>query len=162
MKDAEGVQFLQWCLPQLRLIWPAYRKVRRQVYKCLRRRLESLGLGSLAGYRTYLEAHPEEWEILDTSCWISISRFYRSKSVFQLLGQEVSPALAGLCRYLVFTYFDRPLQGNTLHNLVERMHVGGAFVIGKNERLPEGELGLLPWSEKEGVYRWAPTANVVT
>ena len=94
MNDAEGVSFLQWALPRLRLRWPGYRKIRRQVYKRLSRRLDSLGLGSLAEYRTYLEAHPEEWGILDTCCWISISRFYRDRRVFQCLEQAVLPELA--------------------------------------------------------------------
>ena len=271
MTDAEGVQFLQWCLPRLRHCWSGYRKVRRQVYKRLRRRLESLGLGSLAEYRSYLEAHSEEWGILDTSCWISISRFYRDKSVFRLLEQEVLPELARqvlvkgertlycwsigcasgeepftlslvwklalqsrfpsvrfvvlatdvdqqaigraqrgcyppsslrdlpeswggegfdhtaegsmikaefresvtfleqdirhvmpresfhliLCRYLVFTYFDASLQSDTLRQFVERMQVGGAL-------LPDGEFGLVPWSQKEGVYRRAPAESVIT
>jgi hypothetical protein len=30
MKDTEGDQFLQWCLPRLQLCWPGYRKVRRR------------------------------------------------------------------------------------------------------------------------------------
>ncbi len=94
MKDAEGVQFLQWCLPHLQLRWPGYRKVRRQVYKRIQRRLQSLGLQSFADYRSYLEAHAEEWALLDTYCWIPISRFYRDKGVFQFLGQEVLPRLA--------------------------------------------------------------------
>ncbi len=67
MKDAEGVKFLQWCLPRLRLIWPGYRKVRRQVYKRIQRRLETLSLSSLADYQRYLQTHPEEWTVLDSS-----------------------------------------------------------------------------------------------
>lgn len=269
MRDTEGVQFLQWCLPRLRLIWPGYRKVRRQVYKRLQRRLQSLGLSSVGDYQAYLETHPEEWETLDSSCWISISRFYRDKSVFIFLEQEVLPFLARqvltrgenvlrcwsigcasgeepyslsllwklkvqarfptvrlvnlgtdiddqaiaraqrgcyagsslsdvpeewrtqgfdqtaegfwitpefresvsfvvqdirrtapeetfhliLCRYLAFTYFDATLQDTTIRKLVERIRPGGAMVIGKGESLPEGEFGLIPWSEQEGVYR---------
>ena len=94
MKDVEGVQFLQWCLPRLQLRWSGYRKVRRQVYKRIQRRLQSLGLNSLTDYQIYLEAHPEEWAVLDSYCWIPISRFYRDKGVFQLLEQEVLPSLA--------------------------------------------------------------------
>lgn len=94
MRDPEGVQFLQWCLPRLRLRWPGYRKVRRQVYKRIQRRLQLLDLASLADYQAYLEAHPEEWTVLDSYCWISLSRFYRDKSVFQFLEQEVLPSLA--------------------------------------------------------------------
>jgi chemotaxis protein methyltransferase CheR len=271
MTDAEGVQFLQWCLPRLRLGWSGYRKVRRQVYKRISTRLQLLGLRSLDDYRSYLETHSEEWDILDSALWISISRFYRDKSVFQFLEQEVLPSLARqalaegedvlrcwsigcaggeepysllilwkmklqaqflpvrliilatdidsqalsrarkgcysfsslrdlpenlhtqgfdqtaegssikaefrepvtfleqdirqampresfhliLCRYLVFTYFDAPLRDKTLRCLVGKMRRGGALVIGKGETLPEGEFGLIPWSEKEGIYRRA-------
>lgn len=271
MRDGEGVQFLQWCLPRLQLRWPGYRKVRRQVYKRISTRLQSLGLHSLGDYRSYLETHPEEWEILDSSCWIPISRFYRDKGAFQFLEQEVLPSLgrqalaqgenvlrcwslgcaAGeepyslsllwklklqaqfptvwllilatdiddraiaraqqgcyppsslrdlpeswrgqafdhtpeglrikpeyrepvtflvqdireaapeetfhliLCRYLAFTYFDEALQNNTLRQVVDRMQIGGALVIGNGETLPDGEFGLTPWSEKEGVFRRA-------
>lgn len=94
MRDVEGIQFLQWCLPRLQLCWPGYRKVRRQVYKRIQRRLQLLDLPSLTDYRIYLEVHPEEWEVLDSCCWIPISRFYRDKSLFLFLEQEVMPQLA--------------------------------------------------------------------
>ncbi|MDH4237618.1 MAG: hypothetical protein OEV17_10280, partial [Nitrospira sp.] len=94
MKDAEGVHFLQWCLPRLGLVWPGYRKVRRQVYKRIQRRLETLSLSALADYQRHLETHPDEWTVLESLCWISISRFYRDKAVFEFLEQEVLPSLA--------------------------------------------------------------------
>lgn len=258
-------------MPRLQLCWPGYRKVRRQVYKRIQQRLQLLDLPSLTDYQTYLETHPEEWALLDSSCWIPISRFYRDKSVFLFLEQEVVPHLARrvsangggvlrcwslgcaageepyslsllwklklqaqfpalrlailatdidkqaigraqrgcyplsslrdlpetwrtegfdqtfegfgikpqfresvtfveqdireaapqetfhliLCRYLAFTYFDAPLQSKTLRRIVERMQPDGALVIGKGETLREAELGLIPWSEKERVYRRA-------
>jgi chemotaxis protein methyltransferase CheR len=83
IRDPDGVQFLQWGLPRLHLRWPGFRKVRRQVYKRLNRRMLDLQLSGLDEYRVYLENHPTEWAILDTLCWISISRFYRDKGVFQ-------------------------------------------------------------------------------
>jgi chemotaxis protein methyltransferase CheR len=92
--DTEGVQFLQWCLPRLHLSWAGFRKVRRQVYKRISRRLKELGLPSVGAYRDYLEDHPTEWITLDTLCWISISRFYRDRSVFQHLETAVLPQLA--------------------------------------------------------------------
>ncbi|HSA88003.1 MAG TPA: CheR family methyltransferase [Nitrospira sp.] len=278
MKDAEGVEFLQWSLPKLGLVWPGYRKVRRQVYKRIQRRLESLSLSTVADYQRYLETHPKEWTVLDSLCWISISRFYRDKAVFEFLEQEVLPSLARqilaqgervlrcwsigcaggeepyslslfwklklqaqfptvrlvilatdvdeqavaraqrgcyppnslsdlpeswraqgfdhtaegslikaefrepvtflnqdirhvipretfhliLCRYLALTYFDASLQSDTLQRLVERMAPGGVLVVGKGERLPNDDFGLIPWSEKECVYRRAPTASVIT
>jgi len=94
ISDADGVQFLQWCLPDLHLRWPGFRKVRRQVYKRINRRLQELGLPSVAAYRSYLENHPGEWSALDTLCQIGISRFYRDRSVFQHLEHEILPHLA--------------------------------------------------------------------
>lgn len=96
ISDAEGVQFLQWCLPRLHLRWPGFRKVRRQVYKRIKRRLQELGLPSVEAYRFYLEHHPGEWGTLDTLCWIPISRFYRDRAVFQHLEHEILPQLAQL------------------------------------------------------------------
>lgn len=92
--DTEGVEFLQWCLPRLNLRWPGFRKVRRQVYKRIHGRLRDLGLPSTVAYREYLESHPAEWSILDASCWISISRFYRDLSVFEHLERDLFPELA--------------------------------------------------------------------
>lgn len=92
--DPEGVRFLQWCLNKLGLRWPGFRKVRRQVYKRLNRRMQELGLPGIAAYRDYLENHPAEWSTLDTLCWISISRFYRDPGVFRYLEQAVFPRLA--------------------------------------------------------------------
>ncbi len=94
MKDSEGVQFLQWCLPRLRLRWPGFRKVRRQVYTRIDRRLKELGISDISGYRSYLESHSAEWAPLDALCRISISRFYRDKGVFEYLEREVLPQLA--------------------------------------------------------------------
>ena len=94
MKDLEGVALLQWALPKLRLRWPGFRKVRRQIYKRIDRRLKELGLASVAEYQAYFDAHPAEWTTLDALCWISISRFYRDKGVFQYLEQEVLSQLA--------------------------------------------------------------------
>ena len=94
--DAEGVEFLQWCLPRLHLRWPGFRKVRRQLYKRIKRRLQELRLPNVEAYRVYLEHHPGEWGTLDTLCWIPISRFYRDRSVFQHLEHEILPQLAQL------------------------------------------------------------------
>ena len=94
MKDPDGVQFLQWCLPRLRLRWPGFRKVRRRVYKCIDRRLRQLGLADVSEYRRYLERDAGEWRALDACCRIPISRFYRDRAVFASLEEEVLPRLA--------------------------------------------------------------------
>lgn len=94
MKDSDCVQFLQWALPEMRMRWPGFRKVRRQVCKRVDRRLRHLGLADVAAYRAYLDRHPGEFAALDTLCRISISRFYRDRGVFDLLREEVLPLLA--------------------------------------------------------------------
>jgi len=94
MTDQECVEFLQWALPRLGLRWPGFRKVRRQVHKRMNRRMEELGLAQIADYRSYLEAHPDEWRVLDGLTSISISRFYRDRGVFVYLREVVLPELA--------------------------------------------------------------------
>jgi chemotaxis protein methyltransferase CheR len=94
MTDPECVAFLQWALPRLRFRWAGFRKVRRQVRKRIERRLQALGLPGPDAYRDYLESHPEEWPFLDSCCRITISRFYRDRSVFDYLGQVILPGLA--------------------------------------------------------------------
>jgi chemotaxis protein methyltransferase CheR len=94
MNDSQCVAFLQWALPQLGMRWAGYRKVRRQVCNRARRRANELWLSDLDGYRMYLEAHPEEWALLDSLTSITISRFYRDNGTFDFLTREVLPALA--------------------------------------------------------------------
>jgi chemotaxis protein methyltransferase CheR len=54
----------------------------------------ALGLPDFSAYKNYLEDHVEEWEILDSLCRITISRFYRDRSVFDILRSEILPLLA--------------------------------------------------------------------
>jgi len=98
MKDEQCVRFLQWALPHLRMRWPGFRKVRRQVCKRLDRRIRDLGLEGIEEYQTYLEGHADEWACLDPLCRISVSRFYRGKAVFATLAQEVLPSLVPAVR----------------------------------------------------------------
>ena len=72
MRDSQSVEFLQWALPKLRMRWPGFRKVRKQVWKRIARRLQELGLEDAAAYRGYLEANSSEWSVLDGFCRISI------------------------------------------------------------------------------------------
>lgn len=73
--------------------WPGYRKVRKQVCKRISRRMRELDLPDTEAYRAYLEAHPEEWMILDGCSRITISRFYRDIGLFETLGKEILPKL---------------------------------------------------------------------
>jgi chemotaxis protein methyltransferase CheR len=94
MKDTECTQFLQWALPHLRLRWPGFRKVRKQVCKRISGRLKELGIAEIHCYPSYLEAHAHEWNVLDAMCRITISRFYRDRDVFDFLGSNILPQLA--------------------------------------------------------------------
>jgi chemotaxis protein methyltransferase CheR len=58
-----------------------------------------------------------------------------------------------LCRNLAFTYFDDVLQRTALAGLLERVVAGGALVVGRRERLPEGDWPLAPWPGARGVFR---------
>ncbi len=86
--------FLQWALPQRDLRWPGFRKVRRQVCKRLKRRMDLLGLSDFAAYRARLEADPAEWQVFDECCHITISRFFRDRGVFEALRGRILPAIA--------------------------------------------------------------------
>jgi chemotaxis protein methyltransferase CheR len=88
------VAFLQWALQRLNLSWCGFRKVRRQVCRRIGRRMQSLGLEDFAAYRDYLQRHPLEWTVLDGFCRITISRFYRDRGVFRVLGERILPQLA--------------------------------------------------------------------
>jgi chemotaxis protein methyltransferase CheR len=94
MPDDARVDFLKWCLPQLGLRWPGYRKVRGLVGKRLNRRLAELGLADLSAYRTFLMREPAEWARLEAMCRIPISRFYRDRAVFDAIGQQLLPETA--------------------------------------------------------------------
>lgn len=85
MGDAECAELLRWALPELGLRWQGFRGVRGQVCKRIARRTKALGLGSLAAYQSYLEAHSEEWLELERLCRVTISRFYRDRGVWELL-----------------------------------------------------------------------------
>lgn len=93
MEDTDCVQFLQWALPQMRMRWPGFRRVHKQVCKRLQQRLRQLELADLNAYRDYIGEYPSEWAALDGLSRITISRFYREKAVFKFLEQQVLPVL---------------------------------------------------------------------
>lgn len=93
MRDDDCVALLQWALPLLRLRWPGYRKVRRQVCKRIQRRIDALDI-SLDDYRELVAREATERERLDGYCRITISRFYRDQGTWQALERDVLPRLA--------------------------------------------------------------------
>lgn len=98
MKDQECVDLLQWALPRLNMQWQGFRKVRRQVCRKVQQRMDALGLEEVGHYRRYLEAHPQEWQVLDGFLPITISRFWRDRRVFELLEHRFLPELAHRAR----------------------------------------------------------------
>jgi len=94
MKDTDCVRFLQWALPRLWMRWPGFRKVRGGVCKRIERRIRALHLRDIDAYRQFLEANPEEWKTLDALCRVSISRFYRDRSLFDRLKDKILPEIA--------------------------------------------------------------------
>ncbi len=99
MNDAECVAFLQWALPQMRMRWPGFRKVRSQVCKRLSRRLQQLDLPDADDYRAYLTTHPQEWAELDALCRVTITRFYRDRQVFGRLSEDILVQLVNTARH---------------------------------------------------------------
>ena len=98
VSDTACVAFLQWAAPQIDLRWPGLRKVRRQVCRRLKARMRELGLNGFVAYRGRLEADPAEWRILDASCRITISRFFRDRGVFEAVRRQVLPEIAARAR----------------------------------------------------------------
>ena len=58
-----------------------------------------------------------------------------------------------LCRNVVFTYFDLPIQREVAERLACSIRPGGALVIGSHETLPEAGHTLAPWCARLGVFR---------
>ena len=98
MNDKDCVEFLQLCLPKLGYRWQGFRKVRRQVCRQIQKRILELNLSGLEAYRNFLENNSKEWEILDSLCSVSISRFYRDRGVFDVIQFQVLPFIATAMR----------------------------------------------------------------
>ncbi len=58
-----------------------------------------------------------------------------------------------LCRNLVFTYFDEPLQRLLLDRIGGIAAQPGALVIGMHENLPAGQTQFEPWFAKLRIFR---------
>jgi chemotaxis protein methyltransferase CheR len=74
--------------------WAGFRKVRRQVCKRLQKRIVELELPDVDSYRQYLLSSAAEWQKLDFLCRITVSRFYRDKTVLHKFQGDVLPTLA--------------------------------------------------------------------
>jgi len=96
MKDSDCVEFLQKILPRMEMRWEGFRRVRKQVCKRLSRRMEKLSIEFPPQYQTFLEENPDEWDVLRGLCRITISRFFRDRRVFEIIGTKILPKLSRL------------------------------------------------------------------
>jgi chemotaxis protein methyltransferase CheR len=90
MSDQEDILFLQWALPKLGYRWSGFKKPRNQVIKRIHKRISELKLtGGYSEYRAYLERHPEEWKKLDKYLFVTISRFFRDRKLWEFIRDEI-------------------------------------------------------------------------
>ena len=93
-KNQTGVEFLQWALPKLGYRWKGFRKPRGQVLQRIRDRIAELKLSGFSDYRSYLETQPEEWKVLDKLLFVTISRFFRDRKLWDDLSGIIISELA--------------------------------------------------------------------
>lgn len=97
--DHNGISFLQWALPKLGYRWDGFSKPRGQVLKRIRERLHKLELtGGYAEYREHLNNYPEEWKVLDRLCYVTISKFFRDRKMWDYLRSELLPHLISVSK----------------------------------------------------------------
>ncbi len=64
-----------------------------------------------------------------------------------------------LCRNLVFTYFDEPLQRDVLERITRQILPGGHLIVGIHESIPRDLPGLVLRKGTPGVYRMCGTPS---
>ena len=141
MTDSECVELLRWAAPRLRLRWEGFRRVRGQVCKRMGRRMKELGLQSAADYRARLDVDPTEWEVLDSLCRVTISRFFRDGRVFDTLRDSLLPALLSQARARGDTVFRVWSAGCASGE--EPYSVSILYRLGLEPRFPELRLELI-------------------
>jgi chemotaxis protein methyltransferase CheR len=103
---------------------------------------------------------PQEWR---EPVFSRSGTFYTVKEPFreniEFMRQDIREQLpAGpfhliLCRNLVFTYFEEPLQREILERIAERLVPGGVLVIGLHETIPKGVTAVAPYDNARCIYR---------
>jgi chemotaxis protein methyltransferase CheR len=98
MKDRECVILLRRVLPLVEMRWEGFRKVRRQVCRRIEKRMDEIGAHDIYEYIEHIEKSPGETALLDTFCRITISRFFRDRSLFETLIKSCLTSLAEKAR----------------------------------------------------------------
>jgi len=88
-----GVEFLQWALPKLGYRWEGFRKPHGQVLQRIYQRIHDLDLASLTEYKSFLENNPDEWKRLDQSLYVTISRFFRDRKLWDEFSENILPVI---------------------------------------------------------------------
>jgi chemotaxis protein methyltransferase CheR len=83
------------------LSWSGYRKVRKGVKKRISRHMQALNLKCIEEYLEMIEKDEYVRQICFWHLTVSISRFYRDRNLWNLLGKEIMPAL-------LFRFFNEP------------------------------------------------------
>lgn len=96
MRDREYVELLEWAMPRLGLRYRGFSNVRRQVCRRVASRIAALGLPDVASYRRRLESDPTELAVLDSLAFVTISRFYRDRELWDPARARLLPELAAL------------------------------------------------------------------
>lgn len=93
--DAAGQQALDQFLADLRerfgVDFRAYKPP--TILRRLQRRIVATGSRDLPGYRRYLQAHPEECQVLISTFLIKVTEFFRDSELFDHLRDELLPDL---------------------------------------------------------------------
>ena len=94
MSSQHKTNFLKWALQRKGYRWAGFRKPQNQVLKRVQQRIHELGLsGGYTEYKDYLESNPEEWEVFDALCDVTISRFFRDREIWDYLKLDILPTL---------------------------------------------------------------------
>ncbi|MFC1489249.1 CheR family methyltransferase [Thermodesulfobacteriota bacterium] len=81
-------------LKRLGLSWAGYRKVRKGVKKRISRHMKQLGCRNMEAYLTRMESNGNVRQECDQLMTVSISRFFRDRSLWESLQNEILPNLA--------------------------------------------------------------------
>jgi len=109
-----------------------------------------------AGTLRELPAHWREQAFEAEDGWFQLREAFRAAvelrraDVRVSLPDEVFHFIS--CRNVVCTYFDEPLQTQTLERLSTRLMEGGLLLLGRHEPLPAG-VPFEPWHPELGMYR---------
>ncbi len=152
--DRTGTDFLQWALPELGYRWRGFRKPRAQVLQRIIERIHELELSGYKEYQTFLEHHPDEWKRLDQMLYVTISRFYRDRKLWDELATNILPRLVeGNAPELVVVWSAGCCNGEEPYSIAIAAHQSGMLdkiTIIASDRYPHllerAKIGLYPES----------------